>query len=83
VFATGSTDCCCSSRTLKPAVKTLAAETDACLSRLHVDPNQQLATSSGVPAVHTLVVFGSGVLVEEVDLQGDEWVQLLIERYAE
>jgi hypothetical protein len=33
--------------------------------------------------VHTLVVFGSGVLVEEVDLQGDEWVQLLIERYAE
>lgn len=77
-------DWCGPCQMLEPIVKTLATETNATVTKVDVDANQQLAQSYGVRGVPTLVLFANGEQVEEiVGLKGEAELRSLVESYTE
>jgi len=77
-------DWCGPCQMLEPIVETLAEDTDATVTKVDVDANQQLAATYGVRGVPTLVLFAGGEQVEEVvGLQGEDELRSLIESYTE
>lgn len=77
-------DWCGPCQMLEPIVETIAAETDATVAKVDIDANQQLATTSGIRGVPTLVLFANGEQAEKVvGLQGEDQLRSLIERYTE
>ena len=77
-------DWCGPCQMLEPTVERIAAETDATVTKVDVDANQQLAGAYGVRGVPTLVLFADGEQVEEiVGAPAEEQLRSLIGGYTE
>jgi thioredoxin 1 len=66
---------------LKPVVETIAAQTDATVSKIDIDANQQLAADYGVRGVPTFVLFADGLPAERlVGMQDETQLCSMIEK---
>ncbi|HMB49850.1 thioredoxin [Natronoarchaeum rubrum] len=84
VLADFYADWCGPCQMLEPVVETLAEETDAAVTKIDVDANQQLAGAYGVRGVPTLVLFADGEQAEQVvGVQSEDQLRTLIEGYTE
>ena len=83
VLADFYADWCGPCQMLEPVVETLAEETDAAVTKVDVDANQQLAGEYGVRGVPTLVLFADGEPVERLSgMQDDAQLRNLVQSYT-
>jgi len=59
-------DWCGPCQMMEPAVKAVAAETDAAVVKVDVDTHQALAAEYGVQGIPTLLVFSGGELADRM-----------------
>lgn len=77
-------DWCGPCQMLEPIVETLAAETQATVTKVDVDVNQALAQAYGVRGVPTLVLFVDGEKADQVvGLKGEQELRALIDSHTE